>query len=98
MYMHVDLEYTTGTTPSAHEKPTLLHTFLEKLSPTTSSLYHHLTIIDGSRNLTAKDMRILVDLINSKLPNLLTFSLEAVNPETKAWPDFVTSECWRDFL
>jgi hypothetical protein len=81
MYMHAKLEYTPGDMPGTDKDPTLLHTCLEKKSPATSMLYRDLTIRYGSRKylyLSAKDMNVLVDLINLKLPNLLSLTFREV--------------------
>jgi hypothetical protein len=98
MYSHAQLEYTSGDTSSAHADQTLFHKYLEKLSPTTSTLYHDLTINYGHRNLSAKDVKALVDLINLKLPNLLSTKIQVVTSEdgSRRWAsrlDFV-----KDFL
>jgi hypothetical protein len=52
----------------------------------TSTLYRHLRISDGRKDLSAKDMRILVDLINFRLPNLDLLHIQAVDPGVENWP------------
>jgi hypothetical protein len=86
IYSYADLEYISGWNPDTYEGPTLLHTYLENVLPMTSALYHDLTITDGRKDLSAKDMRILVDLINLRLPNLRDLDIQAVNPEVEDWP------------
>jgi hypothetical protein len=86
MYMHAQLEYTHGDTSSTRKNPTFLHTCLEKITPTTSALYHNLTISYGREYLSAKDMKVVVDLINLRLPNLLSLSIQALDPAIEAWP------------
>jgi hypothetical protein len=84
MCMHAQLEYTSGDLPNAHREPTLLHTYLEKILPTTSSLYRNLTIINGC--LSGKETKSFVDLINIRLPNLTSFNIQAVHPAAEGWP------------
>jgi hypothetical protein len=86
MYMHAQLEYTSGHTPRTYKDPTLFHTYLNKLSSTTRTLYRNLTISYGRECLSAKDMNVIVDLINLKLSNLLSLNIQAVNPAIEAWP------------
>ncbi|CAD0106596.1 unnamed protein product [Aureobasidium uvarum] len=86
IYANAHLEYTFGERHDIMRGPTLLHEFLEKLSSASSALYHHLTIINNNnhapgRSLSAKDMNILVDLINSKLPNLSSLEIRSIDPE-----------------
>jgi hypothetical protein len=85
MYSHAQLGYTSGDTSSAHADQTLFHKYLEKLSPTTSTLYRDLTINYGHKNLSAKDMKAFVDLINLKLLNLVSMKMQAVTSEDKSW-------------
>jgi hypothetical protein len=88
MYMDAQLGYIPGDMPSTDKSPTLLHTYLQKISSATSMLYHNLTIRYGSRKhlyLSAKDMKVLVDLINLRLSNLLSLGIRAVTPSTQAW-------------
>lgn len=98
MYMHAQLEYIHGDTPGTRQSPTLLHTYLEKLLPATRALHHHLTIHYGREGLSAKDMRVLVDTINLKLPNLLSLSIQAVNPAIEAWPKIQWRGLSEDYL
>lgn len=86
MYLYADLEYISGWTPDTYQGPTLLHTYLENVSLMTSTLYRDLRISDGRKYLSAKDMRILVDLINFRLPNLHLLQIQAVDPEVENWP------------
>jgi hypothetical protein len=98
MYSHAQLEYTSGDTSSAHADQTLLHRYLEKLSPKTATLYHNLTINYGHKNLSAKDMKIFVDLINLKLPNLLSMKMQAVTSEDGSWRWASGFDLAKDFL
>jgi len=84
MYSHAQLKYTSGDLSDAHTNSTLLHNYLEKLSPTTSRLYRTLTIVCG--HLSGKDMRLIVDLINLRLPKLRLLSIRAINPAIEGWP------------
>jgi hypothetical protein len=85
MYSHAQLEYTSGDNSSTHANQTVLHTYLEKLSPTTSTLYHNLTIIECSPS--TRNTKLLVDLINLRLPNLISLSIQAIDPATEGWPE-----------
>jgi hypothetical protein len=103
MYSHAQLEYTSGgtretlSTLNTHKSSTLLHAWLEKMSPTTSALYHDLTISYGRGvHLSAKDMKVLVDLINLRLSNLLYLNIQAVNPAIEAWPHFLCTSLAED--
>jgi hypothetical protein len=103
MYSHAQLEYTSGCTPRTLgilKTQTLLHVWLEKMSPTTSALYRDLTISYGRhRCLSAKNMKVLVDLINHRLSDLLCLNIQAVNPAIEAWPRFLfpglSVDCFR---
>jgi len=97
-YMHAQLEYIHEDTPRTRQGPTLLHTYLEKLSPATSALYHDLKIYYGRNGLTAKDMRVLVDSLNLKLSNLLSLSIQAIDPALEAWPRTRREELLRDYF
>jgi hypothetical protein len=83
IYSHADLEYISGWTSDTYQGPTLLHTYLENVSLMTSTLYRDLRISDGRKDLSAKDMRILVDLINFRLLNLALLDIRAVDPEVE---------------
>jgi hypothetical protein len=96
MCMHAQLEYTFGDFPHTRREPTLLHKYLGKISPTTSSLYRNLTIINGC--LLVKETRTFVDVINLRLPNLLSLSIESVSPESEGWPEPDFEDLLRDAL
>ncbi|CAD0082245.1 unnamed protein product [Aureobasidium vineae] len=85
VYANARLEYTFGERPDVIRGPTLLHEFLDKLPSASCALYRHLAIVNNNyasgESLSAKDMNILVDLINSKLPNLSSLEIRAIDPE-----------------
>jgi hypothetical protein len=78
MYMHAQLKYIPGCYLGPNS--TFFHTYLEKLSPKTLTLYRDLTI--GDHHLSAKHMKTIVDLINLKLPNLLSLGFRALGRPT----------------
>ncbi|THY22629.1 hypothetical protein D6D01_06247 [Aureobasidium pullulans] len=98
MYKHCDLKFTFGDFISMATSPTLLHTFLNKFEPANFALFDRLTVVDGSRNMSAKDVKGVVDLANSKLPNLKFFSIESINPALEAWVDGESPSFVQDYL
>lgn len=87
IYSHAQLEYISGNTHSTRANSTLLHTYLHKVLPATSTLYRNLTIIDGRNDLFAKEMKNLVDLINHRMPNLHSLKIQVYDPGLEGWPD-----------
>ncbi|KAG9685705.1 hypothetical protein KCU95_g12159, partial [Aureobasidium melanogenum] len=102
IYANACLEYTFGDSFGAYESPTLLHTFLEKLPLASCALLHHLTIINNrttaGKALTARDMKTIVDLLNDRLPNLVSLDIRAIDPMTEPWVDETPPEFVRDHL
>jgi len=92
MYMHAQLEIFFGSTP------TLLHTYLEKITPVTCALHQSLTISYGRKGLSTNDMSVLMDLVNPTLPNLHSLNIRAIHPSIEAWPKVQRSSLLRDLV
>ncbi|CAD0085685.1 unnamed protein product [Aureobasidium mustum] len=84
MYANANLEYTFGDSCFVDGNSVLLQTFLNKLRPATCALYRQMTIVNG-KNLSAKAMRFIVNILNSKLPCVMSLSLRAIDPHTEVW-------------
>ncbi|KAK6005710.1 hypothetical protein QM012_007352 [Aureobasidium pullulans] len=91
IYANTNVEYTFGDSFGINDSLTLLHTFLGKLPPASCVLIRHLTIINNKSGagkfLSAKDMNIIVKLLNRKLPNLSSLQIRANDPMTEPWID-----------
>ncbi|KAG9673218.1 hypothetical protein KCU99_g6374, partial [Aureobasidium melanogenum] len=94
IYDNACLEYTFGDSCSVSQSPVLLQAFVDKLPAATCALYHQLTIVNG-KDLSAKTVSSIVDIINTKLPNLVSLEIRAIDPRIEALingeaPEFVT--------
>ncbi|KAG9858923.1 hypothetical protein KCU98_g356, partial [Aureobasidium melanogenum] len=83
IYGNACLEYTFGDSCSVSQSPVLLQTFVDKLPAATCALYHQLTVVNG-KDLSAKAMSSNVDIINTKLPNLVSLEIRAIDPRIEA--------------
>lgn len=79
IYANACLEYTFGDSCSVSQSPDLFRTFVNKLPAATCALYRQLTIVNG-KDLSAKAMSSIVDIINTKLPNLVSLEIRAIDP------------------
>ena len=65
-------------------------------------MYRHLAIINNEtvagKSLSTKDMNIIVALLNSKLLNLATLEIRAIDPMTEPWIEDQPPEFVRDHL
>ncbi|KAH0361422.1 hypothetical protein KCU65_g8723, partial [Aureobasidium melanogenum] len=96
IYANACLEYTFGDSCSISQSPSLLRAFVDKLPSATCALYRQLTIVNG-KDLSAKVMGSIVDIINTELPNLDSLEIRAIDPRIEALingeaPQFI-SEC-----
>ncbi|KAH0382656.1 hypothetical protein KCU92_g6096, partial [Aureobasidium melanogenum] len=83
IYGDACLEYTFGDSCSVSQSPVLLQAFVDKLPAATCALYRQLTIVNG-KDLSAKAMTSIVDIINTKLPNLVSLEIRAIDPRIEA--------------
>jgi len=96
IYGNADLEYTSGVSPT-ESGSTLLHIFLNNFTPANFALFDELTVIDGSKELSARDVKAIVDLANSKLPNLKIINIQSIDPVFETWVDGEPPSCAGDF-
>ncbi|KAH0164664.1 hypothetical protein KCU67_g5044, partial [Aureobasidium melanogenum] len=83
IYGNACLEYTFGDSCSVGQSPVLLQSFVDKLPAATCALYRQLTIVNG-KDLSAKAMTSIVDIINTKLLNLVSLDIRAIDPRIEA--------------
>lgn len=102
IYANTCLKYTVGDSLCVNQDPTLLHSFLAKLPAPSWALCRHLTIINNQnadgKALSAKDMNTIVDLLNLRLPNLVSLEIRAIDPMTEPWIDDNPPEFVQDHL
>ncbi|KAK6005732.1 hypothetical protein QM012_007374 [Aureobasidium pullulans] len=101
IYNNADLTYSFGELPHATRASTLtssftpLNHYLEEQSPIICAMLHSLVIYDKSATMSSGNMNLVVDMINSHLPNLRTFCYQVSANTSTTLQGHVADSCRR---
>ncbi|KAG9948834.1 hypothetical protein KCU85_g4715, partial [Aureobasidium melanogenum] len=99
IYNNADLTYSVGELPSAAKPLKVapasnpLRRFLERHSPVTRAMFRTLVIRDNPIAMSPRAMKLLVDIVNSHLPNLRVFGYQISTDVSKSFIENFRDSC-----